>query len=377
MTTSNYERLDFIGVLRGVACLFVVYAHVVVNYAKNHKIDLDSVSFIQDYVTTPLGIIQNFGWFGVVLFFLISGYIITHTMQRESAGSFVIKRIFRIYPAFLVCVIITAVVRHYLNGKEFYDIENYLLAMTLSGIWPERQYGLLGVEWTLVIEMKFYAITLLVFWFHKHSPRAAISLQLSLVAAAIYFCRDFGNTFFLFTVSISYVPFLITGQLLYFLQRGMIGRNFFLTATVVALAVAIFGIKSYHPRYLAADNSYLVTFVYCYVIFCFAAIYSSRIQSNQFTTFFEKISYSLYLYHGLVSFAILDFLTPHIDNHWLRIGISLAAGFSVSWWSYRYVEEPAQQLSRWIIKRSSQLLSARSVSAEGDATPPSTDLKVP
>jgi peptidoglycan/LPS O-acetylase OafA/YrhL len=358
-------RLEFIGVLRGVACLFVVYAHVIVNYASQHHINLQPVQWIQDNITTPFAIIQNFGWFGVVLFFLISGYIITHTMQRETAGSFVIKRVFRIYPAFVVCVLINAIARHLLYDKPFYEWNEYLLALTLSGIWPTKQYILLGVEWTLVIEMKFYALTLLAFWLHKRRPEAAVAVQLFVIGMALYFCRAFENTFFLFTVSISYVPFLIAGQLLYLLRYKKIQPVFFVVATMISLAVAIYGIRTLHPRYLSPGNSYMVTFTYCYGIFCLAAVFSDRIRSNFITTFFENISYSLYLYHGLVCFTLLDLLTPYIANHWIRLVLALAAGFLVSWWSFRYIEKPAQSLSRTVIQSIRNLLSSNSqMSAE-------------
>jgi exopolysaccharide production protein ExoZ len=343
------ERLEFIGVLRGVACLFVVYAHVIVNYAKQHGIQLDLVTWVQDYVTEPLAIIQNFGWFGVVLFFLISGYIITHTLQRDSIGSFAIKRILRIYPAFIVCVGITAIGRYYMYDKPFFAWDEYLLSFTLSGIWPTKQYIQLGVEWTLVIEMKFYLLTFLTFYFLKRKPAVAVILQMSVIALALYYCRSFGNTFFLFTVSISYVPFLITGQLLYLLQTKKVGPLFFVFGTLAAVSLAIYGIKSYHPRYLQPDNAYMVTFVYCYAVFCLSAIFSQHIRSNQISRFFENISYSLYLYHGLICFSILDLVAPYIDNHWIRIIIALAGGFLVSWWSFIYVEKTAQNAGRALI----------------------------
>ena len=345
------ERLEFIGALRGIACLFVVYAHVIVNYAKQNGVPLSSVEWIQDNVTEPFAIIQNFGWFGVVLFFLISGYIITHTIQRDSIVSFAIKRLLRIYPAFIVCVAVTAIGRYYMYDKPFFAWDEYLLSFSLSGYWPTKQYIQLGVEWTLVIEMKFYLLTFMTFHLMKKSPASAVTVQLALIAIAVYYCRSFGNTFFLFVVSISYVPFLISGQLLYLLQTKKINSLFFVTGTIATIALAIYGIKTYHPRYLQPDNSYMVTFFYCYTIFCISALFSSRIQSNVIARFFENISYSLYLYHGLVCFSILDLLSPYIDNHWLKVLIALAGGFLVSWWSYAYVERSAQNAGRWIIAR--------------------------
>ena len=88
MDRHQHSRLEFVGALRGVACLLVVYAHIIAAHSIKHGYDLTLVNWVSEYVTGPFGIIQNFGWFGVCLFFLISGYIITHTIRDENHLSF-------------------------------------------------------------------------------------------------------------------------------------------------------------------------------------------------------------------------------------------------------------------------------------------------
>ena len=46
------------------------------------------------------------GGAGVVVFFLVSGYIITHVLQTERTLEFLVKRIFRIYPLYIVAVLL-------------------------------------------------------------------------------------------------------------------------------------------------------------------------------------------------------------------------------------------------------------------------------
>jgi len=349
MANHEHTRLEFVGALRGIACLLVVYAHIIAAHSIRNGIDLPLVSWVSSYVTEPFGIIQNFGWFGVVLFFLISGYIITHTTRDESHLSFFIKRSFRIYPAYAIAVLVTALIWHYQDGTAFHNASDYLLALSLSGIWPDQRIGTLGVEWTLIIEIRFYVLTLLLLSVYKRWPALGALTQLSVAWWCIAHARDWDNTFFLFTVGMTYIPFLICGQLLYLFQYRRIAGPTFCALTFLALYVAILGVQTMHPRFLRPDNSYFVTFAYCYAIFAFCMLRAEQIRSNAVTRYFENISYSLYIYHGAVAGLVL-FLLPVEDMPPLvSYSAAIAAACIVSSLSYRYVERPSQRLSRRIV----------------------------
>ena len=53
---------------------------------------------------------------GAVVFFLTSGYIITHVLRSEKPGEFLIKRFFRIYPLYVTAIIIETAVNYYIGG---------------------------------------------------------------------------------------------------------------------------------------------------------------------------------------------------------------------------------------------------------------------
>lgn len=88
-----------ISLLRAIAALMVVYDHLFCIVPLRH---FGSAAFpapvVQEYISTPLGIIQDFGWLGVAIFFLVSGFIISHVAMRENRVEFIVKRVFRIYP---------------------------------------------------------------------------------------------------------------------------------------------------------------------------------------------------------------------------------------------------------------------------------------
>ena len=107
--TANTSRLDlsapaepqivFIQYLRGLAPVLVLWAHLsgfwLYAHGRGWKVETDW--FV--YVSRPLNLYENGGHLGVVLFFLVSGWIITYTSRRETLRTFGIKRAFRLLPA--------------------------------------------------------------------------------------------------------------------------------------------------------------------------------------------------------------------------------------------------------------------------------------
>ena len=62
-----------------------------------------------------LSAITRFGYLGVPLFFIISGYVITLSAKNRSAAEFAISRFVRLYPAFWFSVAFTVVIVSFLN----------------------------------------------------------------------------------------------------------------------------------------------------------------------------------------------------------------------------------------------------------------------
>lgn len=136
--------------LRGIAALFVVLFHM--------KWMLNNV-----YVEKNLGdIFFISGNFGVDLFFVISGFVICLSTERETLHSvkeFFIRRFFRIYPLLLlsVCTI-------YILGD--FKIHELILSMIpihldYSSPSPVFGYNILVSAWTITYEISFYIISVL------------------------------------------------------------------------------------------------------------------------------------------------------------------------------------------------------------------------
>jgi peptidoglycan/LPS O-acetylase OafA/YrhL len=99
-----------------------------------------------------------FGWVGVEIFFVISGFVIANSATTSSPKEFLFGRALRLYPAIWVCATATLVVLVLLgSGRASEYIVPYIHAMLLV---PKGVVGewLDGVYWTLAAEMAFYGL---------------------------------------------------------------------------------------------------------------------------------------------------------------------------------------------------------------------------
>jgi exopolysaccharide production protein ExoZ len=92
------------------------------------------------------------GAYGVAVFFVLSGYLMAQLSLRDDPRRFLLNRVLRIYPLFLI-VVALAVIGYLVSG---HGRRPDLIALTLIPAGP-RDY-MLGVEWTLLFEMTYYVV---------------------------------------------------------------------------------------------------------------------------------------------------------------------------------------------------------------------------
>ncbi len=159
---SNATRLRGIDALRGAAALGVVFYHAV---------EQGTRVLPNNLLKHPIRLVQfgsSFGYIGVFLFFVISGFCIHLQWAKAKAagkepqirfGSFWKRRIRRLYPPYLIALLLFLLLTAWTTGLDlthifFYDIGMHLLM--LHNLDPNTCYTINGVFWTLAIEEQLY-----------------------------------------------------------------------------------------------------------------------------------------------------------------------------------------------------------------------------
>ncbi len=173
------QRLGWLDALRGIAALAVVFQHLGPDLLPSAEAAVDRR--------------MDLGIFGVMLFFLVSGYIVPASLERRhDVRGFWIGRIFRIYPLYLA-VIVAAVV---LLPRQFPGVQSVVfhepvLSAVGNGTLLQFVTGVpnaLAVAWTLSFEMVFYYFvsTLFVLGLHRRSAPIAVGFAaLALVSGVL------------------------------------------------------------------------------------------------------------------------------------------------------------------------------------------------
>lgn len=152
---ASIPRMDWLDYLRFFCAIVVMLHHymvVAVHPAISHGIS-DFGLFTEGARFVPIAI---------SVFMMISGMMITLIAQRQASATFAANRFARIYPTFLLCMVITAMLSP-LGPARFYDSWEQMTANLFIHA-PAFGYRYVDmVYWTLAIEVNFYlAMTLLI-----------------------------------------------------------------------------------------------------------------------------------------------------------------------------------------------------------------------
>ena len=147
-------RMRYIDTLRAVAALLVVWLHAVSIFGRTSAATEQSGGWLYSTIAYI-----DVGHIGVVVFFLISGFVIPFSISADrpgAVGSFAIRRFFRIYPAYWLSVPLAALAIFWIWGSPF-SVREILVNLTLmQDLFGVRSAE--GVYWTLPVELTFYAL---------------------------------------------------------------------------------------------------------------------------------------------------------------------------------------------------------------------------
>lgn len=319
------NRLQSLDALRGLAALSVVLFHYTVIVKRFIP------GFIPPFTFTH-------GYYGVELFFIISGFVIFMTLQRSNKGlDFVVSRFSRLYPAFWACVSLTFLVgiAFPLEGQH-YTLGQYVINLTMLQEYLKKP-NIDGVYWSLTYELGFYFIMFIIFQLKqlKHIEKICLFWALAPILFH-YFYRYIPHPLHYLLLINKYAHLFAAGICFYLIkQTGFtLIRILILTATVLTQAI------------IAGWASALLIFTFL-LVFYFAMMGKIAILHFKPIVFIGVISYPLYLIHQMIGFKIIDTLHNSLSldpssSILIALTIIIGAASSISY----LIEKPSTKLIR-------------------------------
>lgn len=354
------RRLDHIDGLRGLAALLVLYQHLA-EYCAAGAAPGSWAQWHLDALFTYC----DLGKAGVVAFFAISGFIVPYSFvgERPQAG-FVLSRFFRLYPAYWLSLA-AAVILLPLLGLPAFAAKQVLVNVTmLQELLGQKD--VLGVYWTLLIELLFYGSCMAAFnWGILRSPsRIAVVVGLLLVLAligALVRGAGYGGV----PVGLPLYLALMwcgAGVRLVVLER-VPGDGRWSLVSLALLVVAIplvwgvaFDDHSHKESVLADVSAFylgLAAFLLC------VKCVQWRVFARPWLVYVGGISYSIYLFHPLalelgrvVSLSVGG--RGGFAAQATQIGVTLLAIWLTAHAVQRCVEAPAIKLGKRLVQRLNQ-----------------------
>jgi peptidoglycan/LPS O-acetylase OafA/YrhL len=272
----------------------------------------------------------RYGWLGVQMFFLLSGFIICWAIPENYSLAlfprYILKRIARIEPPYIASILLTILAGYLLNANYRPDIGNILTHFAYINNFTGRPY-LSPVYWTLGIEFQYYLFIGLFFPIIIKKWGAIFLPVICLLPLFVYVP---GSTL------LSVFPFFALG-ILYYLY--LTGKKGLMEVLIYGVPVSAIGVYTMGWMPIAAGLLAL-------------ALLIIPLKRYPVISFFSKISFSLYLTHDVFGSSLVAFMGMHLPKTFTFKAFEFLTGIVVSicfaYLFYRLIELPCLRLSKRI-----------------------------
>jgi peptidoglycan/LPS O-acetylase OafA/YrhL len=363
-SAARGSRLSELDALRGLAALSVFLGHAFGMMPQTPKLLLAIGN-------TPLRFFYD-GNAAVLLFFVLSGFVLNLRYAEAKscapgwAGSFILRRVCRIYPAFLASMGLAVLLRTCVFSPE----RTHSFSAWFAAIWAEplswgqfaRCLTLVGPNiqaatinppvWSLVFEMRislFFPLVILLV-----NPKRSARLDGLLVLALYILCMLLAP----FAASFGYLPQFVLGAMCakYFsrIQPRLAALSGPSKVVWLLVALALYGtavtIEPLHLQYWRV--SFLVGQVVSFgatgvILVSASSGRISRLLKTGVFQFLGRTSYSFYLSHFLFLITVAPVLYLASGSYLIAWLGTLVVTYLVSDLLFKFVEVPGMRLGSW------------------------------
>jgi peptidoglycan/LPS O-acetylase OafA/YrhL len=295
-----------------------------------------------------------YGWLGVHLFFLISGFVICMSSWGRGVGRFLLSRAVRLYPAYWLSVVAAfAVLTVWPFVQKPVGVGEALVNLTMFHE-PLGARPVAEVYWTLWAELRFYLIFSLVVWWGLTYRRVVTfcAVWLGLVTVCKAFVPD-GMLPHLVLMS-DYAPLFTAGIGCYLMYRfrptlltwGIVGASFVLAVPAVLFRT---GLEANPDGVVPPRWPAVVLLAVCFALIGLVALGKLSWIRGRWLVVVGATTYPLYLLHLDIGGTMLHEWQGFLPAPVLVVLVA-ALMVGLAWLVHRYVERPlAPVLKRAIL----------------------------
>ena len=346
--STNIKRFDYLDALRGVAVFLVLLAH-----CKEIDKSLELPPTLFNFADTAR--------YGVQLFFVISAFTIFYSLINRDSNvrNFVIRRVFRIAPLYLLAVLIYP----FLFSSPLKGIA--LNAVFLHGLSPEYINRIVPGGWSVGIEVLFYAMAPLLFLKIRNTGNAIYFFNLTIIVRFLInyevkklglLADSAGQSFYYFWLP-NQLPIFAIGIAVYFILFEPFDFKRIQKPLMMFASLALFSAMTM----LSFFGEHIIFGLIWALLIIILSKSGSAFFINRFTLFMGKISYSVYLSQFAVILILhkvgyKSIIPSHssiadIVNFGLNYLILTVVSVAVSYVLFKTIEEPFQSAGRKLISR--------------------------
>lgn len=324
-TSPLTQRIDYLDGLRGIAILLVVGYHYYVFWAHGRTEFYPYGDLFSGFL--PF----RYGYFGVQLFFAISGFVIALSLERcHSIAEFAVRRFARLWPTMLLCSLLTSAVLAIWPRFWAPALANLLTSLSFidGRVWSHfishwDADWVDGVYWTLFVEVRFYALAAAVYFLMPRRFMAALAALAVLAVGAQVALRAVGIERWAGMLDLAlipgYLPWFLVGVAALADLRGP-GRSaagLLVIAGALLLILVLFNDGMSHRWTHGSGPLHLVAFVGV-VALLFAPAHVDtirRVLCHPWLTAIGVSSYSLYLLHQYAGITLIAVISDVLALH--------------------------------------------------------------
>lgn len=364
MTTLNAKHLLGIDLLRFIAACLVVAFHFcfLMGVSPGGLVGSASqrmVAFPELYASTA------FGWVGVQIFFVISGFVIAFSGEKATAFTFFKSRVVRLGPSVWICAPISLVATMLVGFRQH---EEMMRAFRHSMLFFPWAPWIDGSYWTLGIEISFYFLIFALIVISSFTHIRKLAIAIGMVSSAFWLAKAVpgvwsDNTWHLIVtleksrfsqlLLIQHGLFFAIGVLLWsqLVKKhkftNVLAILFFCVVGCIQIAVQAVSAQPYTAE---TSSPVLPCLIWvgsvCFIVWSVrsnAAFHRAPLFVKQTIRTAGMMTYPLYLLHQIVGAALMGWMVSHGVNRWSALFSTTIGIFLATWLIAKHIEPSLQK----------------------------------